>query len=186
MVILYGGAFNPPTIAHKALVKYLKTKYPDALILVMPTNDRYKDTKVVDYIYRKEMVELMVKDIKGVEVSDFELKQNDKYLGTADTLAKLNHPFFVMGADALAKIVTWINPETLIKDNHFIVFPRDGINRESVIANNNLLSKYADHFIIVNDFSELNYSSTMFRETKDENILPKEVARYIKEHNLYA
>ena len=185
MVILYGGAFNPPTIAHLEIIKYLKNHYPNAKILVMPTNNKYKDKKLLDYKYRFKMVELLVKGLDNVEVSDFELKQNDKYLGTADTLSKLNHPYFVMGADALSKIMTWINPENLIKDNQFIVFPRDNIDLEEVINNNDLLKKYKNHFEIIDDFKEIDCSSTSFRQLKDKNLLTKEVYEYIKDNNLY-
>ena len=185
MVILYGGAFNPPTIAHLEIIKYLRLKYPKAHILVMPTNNKYKDEKLVDYKYRYRMVELLVKGLDNIEVSDFELKQNDKYLGTADTLSKLNHPYFVMGADALSKIMTWINPENLIKDNHFLVFPRDNIDLEEVINNNDLLKKYKNHFKIIDDFKEIDCSSTSFRQLKDKNLVTSEVYEYIKDNNLY-
>ena len=185
MVILYGGAFNPPTIAHLAIIKYLRVKYPNSKLLVMPTNNKYKNESLIDYHHRYKMVELLVKGIPNIEVSNFELVQNDKYLGTADTLAKLNHPFFVMGADALRKIDTWINPENLIKDNHFLVFPRDGINILEIIDASPLLSKYRDHFVVIDDFKEINCSSTAFRIDKDYKLVTKEVLDYIKQNHLY-
>lgn len=185
MVILYGGAFNPPTIAHLEIIKHLRAKYPFAHIIVMPTNNKYKDEAIVDYHHRYKMVELLVGTIDNLEVSDFELKQNDKYLGTADTLVKLNHPYFVMGADALAKIMTWINPDNLVKDNHFIVFPRDGININEIINNSSLLKKYQDHFIIIDDFKEIDCSSTIFRVDKNKDLVTNEVFDYIKQNHLY-
>lgn len=185
MVILYGGAFNPPTIAHLEIIKYLQEHFADAHILVMPTNNKYKDEKLVDYSHRLNMVRLLVNGLDNIEVSDFELKQNDKYLGTANTLAKLNHPYFVMGADALAKITSWINPEVLIKDNQFIVFPRDNISVKEIINNDELLKKYKNHFKIIDDFKEIDCSSTSFRELKDQNLLTSEVYEYIKDNNLY-
>ena len=185
MVILYGGAFNPPTIAHLEIIKYLRDKFKDAHILVMPTNNKYKDNKLIDYHYRYEMTKLLIKGIENTEVSDFEFKQNERYLGTADTLAKLNHPYFVLGADALVKLPSWINPETLVKDNHFIVFPRDGINTREVIKSSDLLKKYQDHFEIIDDFKEMDCSSTSYRVDKNQELLTNEVFEYIKQNNLY-
>lgn len=185
MVILYGGAFNPPTIAHLSIIKHLKAKFPNAHILVMPTNDKYKDEKLIDFKYRYDMLKLLVNGISEVEVSDFEIKQNDKYLGTADTLDKLDHPYFVMGADALSKIEKWINSEKLVKDNHFIVFPRDGMDRIKIIDSSPLLSKYKDHFELIDDFQEIECSSTSFRINKDKVLVTNEVYDYIKKNSLY-
>ena len=185
MVILYGGAFNPPTIAHLEIIKYLRGKFRDAEILVMPTNNKYKDERMIDYHYRYEMTKLLVRGIDNIEVSDFEFKQNEKYLGTADTLAKLGHPYFVMGADALAKLTTWINPDALVKDNHFIVFPRSGINISEVINKSSLLSKHKDHFEIIDDFKEVDCSSTSFRVDKNKDLVTNDVLDYIKQNHLY-
>lgn len=181
MDVLYGGGFNPPTIAHYEIIKYL-TKHFDKVI-VMPTNNNYKNKMLASFDDRVKMLEAMTKDMGNVEVSRFE-ENDESYLGTAHTLKLLNHPLFVIGADQLALIHTWINATELVRDNHFIVFPRSGINREELLESE-FLKDYKDNFVIVKDFKEINASSTAFRNNRDYSLVTDEVRVYIINNHLY-
>ena len=37
MTIIYGGTFNPPTIAHFEIAKYLMNKFPNSKLVFLPT-----------------------------------------------------------------------------------------------------------------------------------------------------
>ena len=83
--IIYGGAFNPPTIAHKRIGKYLIDNYKDIELIYLPTNSFYNKDELVSFTDRFEMTKLLVKDLDNVEVSDYEGKDH-KFSGTYYTL----------------------------------------------------------------------------------------------------
>ena len=100
-LIIYGGAFNPPTIGHFKIIEYLVNKFPNNKIIILPTNNFYKSKDIVSFEHRKKMLEIMCKDyINNIEISDYE-QTLDKYYGTYYTLVYFNHPLFVIGADSL-------------------------------------------------------------------------------------
>jgi len=185
MTIIYGGSFNPPTLAHYKIAKYILDKYPNSTLYFLPTNNFYAKENLNDFQYRLEMLELVVKRLgKRAKVSDFEGRL-DKYYGTYYTLSHFPNSYFVMGADNFLTIKSWINYPNLIKDFKFIIIPSEKIDLESFINNDNELKKYKENFIILDDFKEIDLSSTNFRKTKDYSLLLPEVAQYIKEKNLY-
>ena len=181
--IIYGGAFNPPTIAHKRIGKYLIDNYKDIELIYLPTNSFYNKDELVSFTDRFEMTKLLVKDLDNVEVSDYEGKEH-KFSGTYYTLKYFNHPLFVIGADSLANLPNWIRGNDLIKENNFIVFPRKNYDLD-LIFKNEILNQYKDHFIVLKDYKEDDVSSTNYRNYKDEMLLTEEVKKYIKEKGLY-
>lgn len=184
MNILYGGAFNPPTIAHLKIIKFLINHFAGCHLMLLPTNNSYKEKDVIDFHHRVKMLEILIKDLDGqITISDYELKQN-QFVGTYYTLAHYDHPYFVMGADQLANIETWVKYPDLIYENKFIVFPRDKIDLNAVIEANPILKANQDHFMIIN-FDEMDISSSMFRYSRDTNIVTKEIYEYIKANKLY-
>lgn len=184
-LIVYGGAFNPPTIGHFKIIEYLVNKFPNKKIIVLPTNNFYKSKEIVSYEHRKNMLQLMCRDLLDkIEISDYE-QTLDKYMGTYYTLEYFNHPYFVIGADSLEKLRKWINYPNVVIDNKYIVFPRGDIDIQEVINNNDVLSKNKENFIICDDFIENNISSTDYRENKNESIISENVLKYIKENSLY-
>ena len=183
--IIYGGAFNPPTIGHLKIIKYLVEKFPNNKIIILPTNNFYKSKEIVSYEHRKKMLEIMCEDIiENIEISDYEQTLHD-YLGTYYTLEHFNHPYFVIGADSLETLHKWIKYPDVVIDNKFIVFPRADIDIEEVINNNEILKNNSNNFIICNDFIENDISSTGYRVNKNETYIDQNVLNYIKDNKLY-
>jgi nicotinic acid mononucleotide adenylyltransferase len=119
-----------------------------------------------------------------LEISDYELGLVE-YQGTYYTLKHFNHPYFVIGSDALSKIELWIMYPNVVIDNKFIVFSREGYNIKDIFNKNKLLQEYRDNFIIIDDFHEINVSSTEYRNHLNKDLVLKEVEDYIKLNNLY-
>ena len=121
--VLFGGSFNPPTIAHYEIIKYLSNNYDE--VIVLPNGDSYNFAgKILDsFMHRVKMLNLMVKDLNNVKV--LELENSDEFKGTYHTLRLLNHPTFVLGADCLLKLHLWKNFDELMNENNFIVFSRN-------------------------------------------------------------
>lgn len=181
-IVLFGGSFNPPTIAHYEIIKYLNDHYDEVLIL--PNGDSYTFAgKVLDsFKHRVNMLHIMVKDLDKVKI--LEIENSDEFKGTYHTLRVLNHPTFVLGADCLDKIHLWKHFEDLVKENNFIVFNRNNSNIIELINNNTLLKPYINKFEIV-DLQVSDVSSTDFRKTINKEIVSEEVYDYIKKNELY-
>ena len=79
----------------------------------------------------------------------------------------------------------WIMFEKLISENKFLIIPRKGYNIEKKISENELLTKYRDNFILLDEFKVNNISSSLYRSTKEEKFVLPEIDKYIKEKELY-
>jgi nicotinate-nucleotide adenylyltransferase len=184
MVILYGGAFNPPTIAHLEIIKHILATF-DCELLILPTNNFYNKKDLVDFHHRVKMLELLCQEVKGnIIISDYELTL-DKYYGTYYTLKHFNHPYFVIGADALKDINKWICYPKVVIENKFIVIPRDDININEIINSNSVLKDIQNNFIILDGFAKIHMSSSMFREEYNPRYVLDSVLKYIKDNKLY-
>ena len=180
--VLFGGSFNPPTIAHFEIIKYLSKNYDE--VIVLPNGDSYNFAgKVLDsFKHRVNMLNEMVKNLVNVKV--VELENRNEFLGTYHTLRTLNHPTFVLGADCISKLHLWKHFDELMEENKFIVFNRGSSNILELINDNKELTKYLNKFEII-DLEVPNVSSTTFRETLDKEIVCKEVYDYIIKNELY-
>lgn len=182
MKVVFGGSFNPPTIAHQAIVVYLSKRFEE--VILIPNADDYQKNNLVSYSHREKMVKLMTEDLKNVVVSDLENRRGFK--GTVETLRELNHPYFACGEDCLEQFSLWIHPLDLLKENNFLIFTRQSSIKmiESKISNDPLLNPFRDHFNIVQiDFP--NVSSSEFRRKYDQKIVNSKVFQYIVENKLY-
>ena len=180
--VLFGGSFNPPTIAHYEIIKYLSQNYDEVLIL--PNGDSYTFAgKTLDsFKHRVNMLNVMCYEFDNVKI--LELENQSEFKGTYHTLRVLNHPTFVLGADCIFKLHLWKHFDELIEENNFIVFNRDDLNISEIICNNEQLKKYQDHFKII-DIKIPDVSSTEFRKTLNKDIVTKDVFEYIIKNEIY-
>lgn len=184
MKIIYGGSFNPPTVAHKSIYNFLDSKLDFNEFIYLPVSKKYGKEYLESNEDRYNMLSLITKDLPKAKVSSAEFK-DDAYLGTYHYLkGQGDDTYFLMGSDNLLTIKSWINYKLLIKECKFIVIERDKEDMESFINNDKELSKYRDNFILFDDF-DCDASSSKYRNEKDESIIPTEVLDYIKEHKLY-
>jgi nicotinate-nucleotide adenylyltransferase len=186
MNIVYGGAFNPPTIAHQYIIKTLLNKFDDANIIVLPVGNDYDKKHLLEFNHRFEMLKLMTKPFKNrVIVSDLEEKQGFK--GTIAALNQLSKTYdqlyFVIGSDHLESLKTWIDYQELLETYSFIV-----MNRNHYMTQNQAEELFKDikhHFVFVEFDMEI--SSSMIRSDihKHKKFLTNDVYKYIKKHELY-
>ena len=185
MTIVFGGSFNPPTLAHKKIVDKLRSIYTDALVLLLPVGDDYQKPELIQFKYRYDMLNIMFKDEMNVKVLDIESKK--EYKGTLDSLNMLSKTYddihFVIGSDHLDQLASWINYKDLLKTYPFIVMHRNlGI---SIQEAEDMFKDLKHHFKYV-DFKE-DISSSVIRDHMEEykTFLTKEVYEYIIENQLY-
>ncbi len=180
--VLFGGSFNPPTIAHYEIIKYLSLNYDEVLLL--PNGDSYSFAgKILDsFNHRVKMLEIMTKSFSNIKI--LELENRSDFKGTYHTLRLLNHPTFVLGSDCIDKLHLWKHFDELLNENNFIVFNRGSDDVRSLLNNNKHLNKSLDKFEII-DFNVSDVSSTEFRNDINKEIVCEEVYDYIIKNELY-
>ncbi len=179
MLLVYGGSFNPPTIAHYEIAKLLIEKY-NSKILFVPVGNSYNKDDLVSFEHRYNMLKLMISNLNADVLS---LEDNSNYLGTYELLSKLKTQdeelYFILGSDNLDYIEKWINAYKLISEFKFIVLTRNNYDCKSKIAK----LSHPNNFSIF----EVNYemSSSDFRKYYQKELITTVVLEYIEENNLY-
>ena len=184
MNIVFGGSFNPVTIAHEKIVNLILSKFPDAKVIILPVGNSYNKPKLVSFNDRMTMLNLVFKDNERVILS--ELEKEKVFDGTINSLDELKMTYgdlyFVMGTDNLKGLKHWIEYERLIKTYPFILIERD----------KDLISELIkDHPLINPNYLEIsfdeNVSSTIIRTNVDKykSYLKEDVYKYIKANKLY-
>lgn len=185
MIIVYGGSFNPPTKAHLEIINKLNDNFKPFKIIVLPTGNNYTwKNNLIDFHDRSMMLELMLKSIKNIEISDIENNQN--FLGTYHTLNTIKKMYenqkiyFVLGTDNLTKFDKWLNINELLTDFSFIIIKRPGFKLDL-----SLLDKFRSQYKVLDFDSEV--SSTLIRTNlkKYKHWLTNDVYEYISNKDLY-
>jgi nicotinate-nucleotide adenylyltransferase len=189
MIIVFGGAFNPPTIAHKEIYYHIQKSIDFDEFIYLPVSNLYTKSSLIANHHRANMLELLTKGLKKATVSLLELSDSD-FLGTYQSLLRIQEKYpqeevaFVIGADNLGSIHKWINARNLLIDFKFVVINRDKLDIEKVIEKDNFLKEFKDRFIILPHFDS-DISSTIFRETLDPAYVTEEIYDYIMKNDLY-
>ncbi|MDD4193936.1 MAG: nicotinate (nicotinamide) nucleotide adenylyltransferase [Acholeplasmataceae bacterium] len=185
MILVYGGSFNPPTLAHQAILEKLKNLYPEAKIIVVPVGDDYRKSDLAPFFHRYEMVKLMISSLCDVVVSSIE--GYHPFEGTIETLNRLSkaydHLYVIMGEDQLSSISKWIRADELLNKYPFIIMKRK-INL-SQNEKNHPINLEQCHMTYI-DF-DMDISSSMFRVNpkKQKELIPNSINKYIEKHQLY-
>jgi nicotinate-nucleotide adenylyltransferase len=189
MIVVFGGAFNPPTTAHKEIYGFINQHIHVDQFIYLPVSKKYSKNHLVDDEHRINMLEILIKDLDKAIVSQVETEEAH-FKGTYQTLKTLKKQYpgkdiaFVLGADNLRHLDHWINAKNLLKDFQFIVVNRNHTNVKQIIERKPLLKQYQDHFIVLKDF-ESSVSSTLFRDTLDPSYVDEDIYHYIMKNDLY-
>ena len=180
---IFGGSFNPPHNMHLYIANELINKnYVDKIIFV-PTGNKYDRKDLNNEIDRLNMVNLMIKDYKSLESSDYELGKERVYtyqtLNHFKKLYKNDEIYFICGVDNINDFKTWKNYEYILNNFKVLVIPRN--NEKINIKSSNL---------ILTDVKADNLSSTYIRNNiksikNIDDLIDKKVLDYIKERNFY-
>ena len=183
MIIIYGGAFNPPTKAHYLIAKKLIDEFKPDNFYFLPVGEKYDKKGMASFKERFQMTKILADLLPNAVVSDKE--NEEKFRGTYYMLKDFSlvdkDIYFVMGADNFDYLDEWIMADKLIEEFKFIILTREGYDVYNLI--NEKYYKNKDNFTVI----EIDYpiSSTYFRNTKDNELLLDEVYRYILENKLY-
>ena len=189
---IYGGTFNPVHLGHVHLLReVLQTGLLDR-ILVMPdrTPPHKQAPDLIDGEKRFEMLQLATKGMKGVEVSDFELRREGKsYTYMTLRLLRELHPddqfSLIMGADMLLSFREWRNWEEILAHTRLVAAARDAGEYDRLEE----AARSLGHTDVLK-ITTFPASSTQVREAVREGrpldgLVPEAVARYIRKNRLY-
>ncbi|HKL47253.1 MAG TPA: nicotinate (nicotinamide) nucleotide adenylyltransferase [Candidatus Izemoplasmatales bacterium] len=189
MIVVFGGAFNPPTIAHREIYDFINRHLDVEHFIYLPVSKKYTKNHLVDDAHRIQMLTILTRSLDKAKVSKVETEEAE-FKGTYHSLLHIKKSYpnrevaFVLGADNLLHLDHWINAENLLKDFRFIVVNRNHTNVNKIIEKKSLLKHYKDHFIVLEAF-ESNVSSTLFRDTLDPYYVDEDIYHYIMKNDLY-
>ena len=160
---VYVGSFNPPHKGHIKIVNHLiNNKYVDK-ILIIPTNNYWNKTNLIDLNHRLNML----KTFENNNIIINNTLNNLEYTyQIINELKKDNNEYsLIIGSDKIVDFNKWKNYEELLKLEILI------INR------NNIDTKYY--------LDKLN-KKDKYKIINIKNIIDEQVLDYIKKENLYS
>ncbi|HJT38105.1 MAG TPA: nicotinate-nucleotide adenylyltransferase [Actinomycetota bacterium] len=189
-----GGSFNPIHIGH--LVTADEARYTfelDEVVFVPAGRPWQKDAAdVAPAEHRYMMCVIATSQDPTFRVSRIEIdREGPTY--TLDTLhaLKLERPaddlFFITGADAILQILTWRDPEAVLREARFIAATRPGYDLDRLEKE---LPEGLEDRVAIMEIPALAISSTDVRlRARDGRpiryLVPAGVAEYIEKNELY-
>lgn len=190
MIAVYGGSFNPPTVAHYNIAEHLIDMNYCSDLIFLPVGDYYNKPDLIGSRHRIKMLEILCEKLKNCTVSGLETKY-EHFIGTVNILDyfKKKYPYreisFVLGKDNLFSLSSWIEVERLLSQYKILVITRYKNDVDEIVENDPVLSKYRSNIIFVKDFIPIDISSSEYRKINRDNYVLPEVNEYIYKHNLY-
>ncbi|WP_236574094.1 nicotinate (nicotinamide) nucleotide adenylyltransferase [Hydrogenophaga sp. PBL-H3] len=199
---MFGGAFDPPHWAHRALAETALQQLGLDVLHILPTGYAWHKTRVLSpAVDRVAMCHLAFDDLARVKIDEREIqRQGPSY--TADTLHELRREypgaqlFLILGADQLLSFRTWVRWQevldlaTLAVANRATNIGADAPLDHAVETDLSQVGLPFDRL----DMPLKNISATAVRARLGqaaqststlEVLVPEAVASYISTHHLY-
>lgn len=189
-ILIFGGGFNPPTIAHEAIIAACLELPQFDEVWLMPSGDRLDKRMAADDIHRLRLAEILKAERFGgdprLKAVDFELKlprPTETYQTSKALAAK--HPdtafWWVLGADAYLSMPEWNNGAELQRTLNLLVFDRGPTVK---MYQPNVINMRLPAFFV--EVSSTHARKAIADGGAMDNLISEPVANYIKIHNLYA
>ncbi len=187
---LYGGSFNPPHRAHRALAQAAVDQLGLDELVVMPAGRPWQKAEqpLADGEHRLAMLRCQTAGLARVRVSSWELDRPEPSV-SADTLAALQAAqpgdwYLVIGQDQYSRLSTWRRLDALLAACTLAVVARGG---EAMAPDPALPPHRAVPLHMPPDaVSASGVRAAIARGDDISPLVGNEVARYIAQHTLYA
>lgn len=162
-IVVMGGSFNPPTVAHLSLMKAALDQIGGDRGVFLPSSHLYVRTKmtkaglgeeVFSENIRLEMLKAMTEDDDRLDVDDVEFHFTEKRY-TYQTMTLLQEKYkeatlyFLVGTDKVEILPRWKYIREFLERFNIIICKRDGYDPREEIMKNQFLSSYAHRFYIM-------------------------------------
>ena len=198
---VFGGAFDPPHLAHVALVESAIGRLELDQVRVLPTGSAWHKTRdLSDASHRLNMVQLAYQHLPQVVVDEREVRRMGPSY-TVDTLHELRAEFpqaqlfLLLGDDQRRSLNSWHRIDEIARIAIICAAGRDRSVRawnedSSIFLSNSPIHDPLQARILTLDMPLMPHSATDIRElvAKEQAItglVPPAVERYIYEHHLY-
>ncbi len=185
-IAILGGSFDPPHIGHYFVIQQILELRKDInKILLVPGYQHQWKPAFASVKDRMNMLQFFTGN--RVAISDIEIQRKGVSY-TIDTIRELKSQikadiYWIVGSDIVYEFARWKKKDELVKEAHFLVFPRDPYH---------LPEKLPKGFECIQDkhLITTNISSTTIRQRLGigkniTHLVPKEVEEYIAKHKLY-
>ncbi len=191
---LYGGAFDPPHLAHQALAQAAITQHRLDRLIVMPTGQAWHKSRALTVApHRLEMAQLAFADVPAAQIDARETQRSGPTY-TIDTLLQLKSEFpeaelFVLvGQDQLDSFTQWHRYAEILQIATLLVALRaDSMPASAPKGLKNPVK--IPHLTI--SMPSMPTSASAIRAhvasgQRIDHLVKPSVARYIAEHRLYS
>lgn len=183
-----GGSFDPIHLGHLAVAEQARDQLGLEEVVVMPAGRPWQKSPVASAEDRYQMTQLAVEGMPGVSVSRIEIDR-DGPTYTVDTLRELGERepgaelWLLVGADTLAGLDTWREPEEVARLARFAVAARPGSGVPHELSVRGVPA-------VVLEIAEIDVSSTdirrrLARGDSVQGLLSPQVEDYIRARGLY-
>jgi nicotinate-nucleotide adenylyltransferase len=190
---VFGGAFDPPHLAHRALLETALDELKLDRLHVVPTGEAWhKPRQLTAAAHRLAMVQLAFGDVPKICIDTREINRvGPSY--TIDSLRQMAAEaagaewFLIMGADQAATLTSWHEWEAIVQIAIICVAARaHPSNTNDAIEAERLFPKRFLHLSL----PALHVSATQIRSNiangqPVQTLVSEPVARYIADHHLY-
>ena len=181
-IALFGTSADPPTLGHKALLNELIKIFPKVITWASDNPDKNHHISLVK---RTQLLRILVKKIAH---PNLELVQELSSPRTIHTLKKALQLWpkaslsFVIGSDLATQVPKWLKAKSILKQASIAIAIRDGwpISDKQLEEIKKLGGKID---VLPLDIPES--SSSRFRESPQEALLPQELIPLLLKENLY-
>lgn len=192
IIAVFGGSFNPPTVAHINLAKQILDNIEDVeKVVFVPVSTKYNKSGLAPDEDRFNMLKTICQDEENLDVSSIEL-DSDRQLYTIETLQKIKEQYldkevcFVLGTDNLKELKTWHKSSRLLEKFKVIVLERNNDCVEDIIEKDKFLQQYKDSFINLKSIEKIQLSSSYIRELiknkkSIDGLVPKQIENKVIE-----
>lgn len=196
VIIVFGGAFNPPTNSHFSLAEQVVSEYEEVeKVLFLPVSDHYPKEDLLAAEHRVEMLSRVCEKNPYFEVSTLEVNSN-RLLDTIESLTRIQKDYpehdiwFTVGTDNLRLITSWPGYEEILTRFKLLILERGEDTVQKVLNDDEELNQYKDQFIKAKDTVRSNCNSTLLRNKLRRGksiryLVPDEVYEYAKIKGLY-
>ena len=188
-----GGAFDPPHLAHRALLQAAQRELQLERVQVIPTGMAWHKSRILsDASHRFAMAQLAFGDVPGVVLDRREIeRQRPSY--TVETLRELHGEmpdaqlFLIIGADQARALTTWHAWAEILQLAIICVADRACTAEESDVceAENAAPSRFRHLSMPELDISATDIRNRIAAQQDVSALVCQGVARYIADHHLY-
>jgi nicotinate-nucleotide adenylyltransferase len=190
---VFGGAFDPPHLAHRALAQTAIAELKLDELRVLPTGQAWHKTRVLTPAeHRLAMARLAFADLSGVVLDEREIhRAGPSY--TLDTLRELQAEqtgaelFLIMGKDQADALPTWHNWQEIVQLAIICVADRDALTGEKTIfvPPAEMAPRFYQLHMRAMDISATGIRARIASRQDVAPLVSASVARYIDHHHLY-